>query len=244
MRSCRHTDGATLVEIVVVVGMVALLAGLLFPVIVSAHRRAVDTKCISHLKAVYAALTAYMADYDRHFPIISYWYPDRDDPEYVRWATEIARKHGWPTARLGPEAYKPPWPPPPPPPSWYTLRVAMRDYVEDESIWFCPERPKQWGYPGPEDMHSEMGYTQNDTLAGAAIDELTWPLHEVPVLFDISTRANRNKPGHLGTGFNELRLDGAVAKVRSPLQSVCVRLPWDWVKHRVAVMRGEIGAAK
>ena len=234
-------EGITLLEVLVIVGMMAILAGLLFPVLARVRARAVDVECVSRLVAVYTALTAYMADYDRRYPIVYYWYPDRDDPDFVRWVNEIALRRGWPIRRIPPNVFKPPWPPPPPPPSWYTPRVAMRDYVEDEKIWFCPTQ-KTIGYPGPPGVHSEMGYTYEESLSGARIDELTWPLHEVPVLIDLHREwfpPDKKRPGHTGTGCNSLRLDGSVVKVRVPLQGVCVRLPWKYVERRVRLSRGE-----
>ncbi|MCX7798964.1 MAG: type II secretion system GspH family protein [Fimbriimonadales bacterium] len=58
----------TLIEVLVVVAILAILAGLLFPVFSRAKARAKQAACLSNLKQLGSAIGLYMADYDDRFP--------------------------------------------------------------------------------------------------------------------------------------------------------------------------------
>jgi prepilin-type N-terminal cleavage/methylation domain-containing protein len=60
--------GMTLVELLIVIGIIAVLAGLLFPVFTSVRERARITYCINNLKQVGAALHMYAQDHDGFVP--------------------------------------------------------------------------------------------------------------------------------------------------------------------------------
>lgn len=57
--------GFTLVEMLVVIGVIAVLAAILFPIIASATRSARKAKCVSNLRQLYMAQKLYSDDYDR-----------------------------------------------------------------------------------------------------------------------------------------------------------------------------------
>jgi general secretion pathway protein G len=59
--------GFTLIEILVVVGIIALLSAILFPVFQSARERGRTAVCLSNLKQIGTAVAMYVQDYDR-FP--------------------------------------------------------------------------------------------------------------------------------------------------------------------------------
>lgn len=60
--------GFTLIELLVVIGIIAILAALLFPVFAQAREAARRTTCASNLKQIGASLFQYVQDYDERFP--------------------------------------------------------------------------------------------------------------------------------------------------------------------------------
>jgi len=80
--------GMTLVELLIVIGVIAVLAGLLFPVFTSIRERACITYCVNNLKQVGAALHIYAQDHDGFVPpytncgesYIDEFIPNADDP--------------------------------------------------------------------------------------------------------------------------------------------------------------------
>lgn len=65
--ACRR-GGFTLVELTVVVAVIALLTGLLLPVLAQARERARSAGCASNLRQIGLALRAYVDDHDGAYP--------------------------------------------------------------------------------------------------------------------------------------------------------------------------------
>ena len=61
--------GFTLVELVVVLAIITILAGITFPVYMRARRKAYITSCMSNLKQIYVAIELYRQDYDGLYPL-------------------------------------------------------------------------------------------------------------------------------------------------------------------------------
>lgn len=66
----RRMSGFTLVELLVVIGIIALLISVLLPSLQKARRRAVDTQCAANVRTMYQATNAYAVN-NRG------WYPHR-----------------------------------------------------------------------------------------------------------------------------------------------------------------------
>lgn len=59
-----NSGGFTLVELLVVLSIIALLAGLLFPVLIESRRRSYGTVCLSNLRQIGTASALYAQDWD------------------------------------------------------------------------------------------------------------------------------------------------------------------------------------
>ena len=70
----------TLIELLVVIAVIAILAGILFPIVAKTIDRAHQTACISNLKQIGIGYRLYMQDYDGMRPIQI----DRLTPQYVK----------------------------------------------------------------------------------------------------------------------------------------------------------------
>ena len=92
-------NGFTLVELLVVIGIIALLIGILLPVLGKARSAARQTKCASNLRSVGQGLMVYAADFKGAFPA-AYIYrgmriwantetPDAATDGYIHWSSFI-----------------------------------------------------------------------------------------------------------------------------------------------------------
>src|SRR5258708_31181259 len=62
--------GFTLIELLVVIGIIAILAAILFPGFAQARESGRSTSCLSNMKQIGLALRMYSQDYDEKFPNI------------------------------------------------------------------------------------------------------------------------------------------------------------------------------
>lgn len=67
-RPTRAARGFTLIELLTVIAILAILAGLLFPVLASARRSAQKSTCGSNLRQLAVAIQLYAQDYDQVLP--------------------------------------------------------------------------------------------------------------------------------------------------------------------------------
>jgi general secretion pathway protein G len=106
--------GFTLVEMLVVIGILAVLAGMLFPVMSRVREKGRSTACQSNLKQLGLALAMYCDDYDGIYP----WGVDPADWYCVEiWAGEPQWQQWIPSM-------------------WY-LHDVVDPYVKSEPMWQC-----------------------------------------------------------------------------------------------------------
>jgi len=80
--SVRPLSGFTLLQLLVVMGIIAVLAALLFGSLSSAREKGRKATCINNLRECYIAHVAYVHDYDGHLPPNQYvWGPYGVCPE-------------------------------------------------------------------------------------------------------------------------------------------------------------------
>jgi prepilin-type N-terminal cleavage/methylation domain-containing protein/prepilin-type processing-associated H-X9-DG protein len=66
--SSKRTEAFTLVEMLVVIAIIGILAGLLLPVLGRARDKARTAQCVSNLKQIALAIDMYASDYGESFP--------------------------------------------------------------------------------------------------------------------------------------------------------------------------------
>ncbi len=107
--------GFTLIELLTVIGIIALLAAILFPVFNAARRKGKTTTCISNLNQIGKSMSMYGMDANDKFP----WAVDPTDKytpqiwdQYPEWQKQI--------------------------PFMPFLHEVLQPYQKSKEIWLCP----------------------------------------------------------------------------------------------------------
>ena len=118
--------GFTLVELLVVVGVISLLAALLFPVFLSARARAREAVCLSNMRQIGNGVILYAQDYDDLYPYGADPSDQHSDPSI--WSpSEQATVTAMPQ-----------------------LNTVLVSYIHSSEVWQCPsdtgfDRLDTWG---------------------------------------------------------------------------------------------------
>lgn len=162
-------SGFTLIEILVVIGIIALLAAILFPVLSRARESARAKSCMSNMQQLGLAFQQYTADYGRRYPGAG---------QYQKWGNGghwVSGTDGTALANIG--DYKPIINASSPT-GYNTANVengALYRYVRSNGIYICPSN---------EDGSKKLStYSMNCAIAGMNDVRLRTP-SEIVLLVD------------------------------------------------------------
>jgi prepilin-type processing-associated H-X9-DG protein len=99
VRSLRRRRGVSMVEVLVVIGLITVLIGILVPLLFRARARGRDLVCQSNLKQIVTALIGYAQENHGSYPYGFHWSRARDDwseapgngQEFVSWASQVGK---------------------------------------------------------------------------------------------------------------------------------------------------------
>jgi len=136
-----NRSGFTLVELLIVIGIIAVLAGIIFPVFAKAREKARSTKCQSNLKQIGQALEMYAADWDQRLPDSQpcYWLSDCTKNEAAEWKPSKSLSERKTALEL----------------SW---EGALIPYTKSWDVFTCPSQPELCYEQG------KSGYAYNGTF--------------------------------------------------------------------------------
>ena len=89
------TRGFTLVELLVVIGIIAVLIAILMPALSSARSQAVTLRCAANLSDVGRAMQSYANDFNGRIPR-GYWYSPFYQQGYILWGEALSKYVGHP----------------------------------------------------------------------------------------------------------------------------------------------------
>jgi prepilin-type N-terminal cleavage/methylation domain-containing protein/prepilin-type processing-associated H-X9-DG protein len=141
-RRCRKPCGFTLVELLVVIGVIVIVIGLLLPSVSAARRAAGQAECAANLRQWAIAVIEYAQDNDA-------WLPRRG--QGIEPTQQITWYDDW-FNELPPYLKQP---------SYQNLVAAgAMPQIGDKTIWMCPE-----AYGLPNQYGNLFGYAMNMALS-------------------------------------------------------------------------------
>ncbi|MHC4504135.1 MAG: DUF1559 family PulG-like putative transporter [Planctomycetota bacterium] len=202
IRNVRRTPGGrglTLIEVVIIVLIIGLLAGVILPALAAARERARRKRCASNLKAIGYGLHLYSSDFNEAFP--SYGVAASTPKEAA--VTDPAVSN--PMAALG---------------------MLYPDFISDGKVFWCPStatvKAVETDLTSAELNRLRSGAREFDTLFTRKHSDYAYdPGHtaehhaSVAVMADVGS-PGKNSPNHRGYGQNVLFIGSNVEWKRTP----------------------------
>jgi len=94
LESGRKNSGFTLIELLVVIAIIAILAAILYPVLIAAKARAREMRCMTNTNQLTKAVLLYAGDYNNYSPGGWVWGSDC-------WTSDVTKGSLWPYLKSG-----------------------------------------------------------------------------------------------------------------------------------------------
>ncbi len=118
-------SGFTLTELLVVIAIIAILSGMLFPVMTRARASARQAICMTNMKNIAAAITMYVADWDGFWPAET----NAEAVSFFDHAPGGGQRRAYPQACERSYQANP----------YLRVPVILDEYVRNRDVWRCPE---------------------------------------------------------------------------------------------------------
>ena len=154
--SRRSTDGFTLVELLVVIGIIALLVAMLLPALNKAREAAKSVQCMSNMRSLGVAFFHYGANGGTYYPVAMYGI---NDPYYnANWK--------WHTPTYSQSVY------------WYNVILPQTVKFQSIGVLFCPNGSQIYGNLQTSVANGNVSYGYNWLGVGGTPASF-WTWHSV-----------------------------------------------------------------
>ncbi len=189
MRTATGRKGFTLVELLTVIGIIAVLAAILFPVFGSARAKARQSRCLSNMQQLGVAIETYVQDHGGFLPTWSITHPAVPAP-----SADASTSGGWNLTGAEPNE---------PDPSVTTWDISIMTYLKEPSLLVCPDNPNEDGREARS--YAMAQYTQRPQQAGDGWIALGGYKDDIPLAGEtvLLYEKGNNQPGSWGDALGQ-----------------------------------------
>ncbi|MEA2711715.1 MAG: hypothetical protein QOF78_4316 [Phycisphaerales bacterium] len=149
----KQNKAFTLVELLVVIGIIAVLIGILLPTLSRARQAADKIKCASQLRQIGQFSAMYAGQYNNFLPLGYVSYESYAPGNSVLWYLSSSLKTNGPVG-LG---------------YLFSSGIIKSDREFNRQIWYCPSMPRDWylSYKGKENPWFDVPISNDQAIAWA-----------------------------------------------------------------------------